>query len=96
MIVVRDVFQAKYGKTDDLVELFLEAKRRFPDIGYNRILTDASGPFFIVIAESEVDSLGVWEQRLSEIFSHPEFPAWFSRMEELVVSGRREFYNIAS
>jgi hypothetical protein len=96
MIVVRDVFQAKYGKTNDLVELFLEAKRSFPEIGYSRILTDASGPFFTVIAEVEVDSLGVWEQRLSDVFSHPEFPTWFRRMEDLVVSGRREFYNIAS
>ncbi len=96
MVVVRDVFQAKYGKTNDLVELFLEAKRRFPEVGYNRILTDASGPFFTVIAEAEVGSLGEWEQRLTKIFSNPEFPTWFSRMEGLADSGHREFYNVVS
>jgi len=96
MIVVRDVFQAKYGKTNDLVELFLEAKRRFPESPYTRILTDASGPFFTVIAEAEVESLGAWEQKLSAIFANPEFPTWFSRMEDLALSGKREFYNIAS
>jgi hypothetical protein len=59
-----------------------------------RILTDASGPFFIVVTETEVESLAAWEQRITEVFSLPEFGDWFGRMTPLVESGRREFYNI--
>jgi len=93
MIIVRDVFQAKYGKGSDLAALFKEAKK-WP-IQYNpRILTDVSGPFFTVVTEREFESLGEFEQKSGEIFSTPEFGEWFERMTKLVESGRREFYNI--
>ena len=42
----------------------------------------------------EVESLAERERQAREICSHPEFGAWFSRMTELVESGRREFYTI--
>ena len=96
MIVVRDVFQAKYGKGGDVVALFKEARERWPEAATygQRILTDASGSFFTVVTETEVESLAAWEQLLAEVFANPEFGAWFSRMETLVESGWREFYNI--
>ena len=93
MILVRDVFRAKYGKAGDLAALFKEAKA-WP-IQYDpRILTDASGPFFTVVTEREYESMGDFEQKSGEIFSTPEFGEWFGRMTVLVESGRREFYNI--
>ena len=94
MIIVRDVFQAKYGKGGELVALFKEARPElFPDHGF-RILTDASGPFFTVVTEAEMASLGEWEKIIQEAFSNPEFGKWFARMEPLVRSGQREFYNV--
>ena len=96
MIVVRDVFQAKYGQGGDLVALFKEVKEKWPDsanYGY-RILTDASGPFFTVVTETEVASLAEWERLIAEVFSLPQFGEWFARMTPLVDSGRREFYTI--
>ena len=94
MILVRDVFQAKYGKGGDLVELFKEANRAWRDEYAVRVLTDASGAFFTVVTEQEVESLGAWETRTQGIFSNPDFGKWFQRMVPLVESGRREFYNI--
>ncbi|HWQ11442.1 MAG TPA: hypothetical protein VNL77_01510 [Roseiflexaceae bacterium] len=96
MILVRDVFQARYGKGGELVALFKEARQRWPAAARygQRILTDASGPFFTVVTETEVENLAAWEQLLSEVFANPDFGAWFGRMEPLVESGRREFYNI--
>jgi hypothetical protein len=94
MILVRDVFQAKYGKGDQLATLFQEARDRWPGEYAGRILTDASGTFFTVVAETEVNSLAEWERLSPEIFNNPTFGEWFSRMEALVSSGRREFYNI--
>ncbi len=102
MIVVRDIFQAKYGRGDELVQLFKEARGQWARLqgeraSYaTRILTDLSGPFFTVITETEVESLGEWEQLLARSFADPEFGQWFSRMPELVESGRREFFTIQS
>lgn len=96
MIIVRDVFQAKYGQGGELVALFKEAQEKWPAAYADRILTDVSGPFFIIVAETEVESLAAWEQLTANIFSLSEFGDWFSRMEGLVDSGRREFYNIES
>ena len=93
MIVVRDIFQAKYGKGSDLATHFKETKE-WPIRYAPRILTDASGPFFTVITESEFESMAVFEQEAGEIFSTPEFGEWFQRMAPLVESGRREFYNV--
>ena len=94
MIVVRDVFQAKYGKGGELVALFKEAREHWPAGYAHRILTDASGPFFTVVSETEVESLTAWEQFMAEVFAIPDFGDWFARMEPLVRSGQREFYNI--
>lgn len=94
MILVRDVFQAKYGKGGELVALFKEAQQKWAGGYGGRILTDVSGPFFTVVTETEVESLTAWEHEISKVFSLPEFGDWFGRMEALVESGRREFYNI--
>lgn len=94
MIIVRDVFQAKYGKGNDLVALFKDAKEKWSAHYAPRILTDKSGPFFTVVTETEFESLAAWEQESGKIFSMPEFGDWFERMTQLVESGRREFYNL--
>jgi hypothetical protein len=97
MILVRDVFQAKYGKGGELVALFKEAREALgPMVAGHRILTDASGTFFTVVTETQVESLAEWESRLVEMFARPEFGDWFARMVPLVESGCREFYNIES
>jgi hypothetical protein len=94
MILVRSVFQAKYGKGGDLVAFFKEVHQKWPESTAERILTDASGQFFTVVTETEVESLAEWERRAAEILALPEFSEWFARMTPLVESGRREFYNI--
>ena len=94
MILVRDVFQAKYGKGDELVALFKEAREHWPTQYGDRILTDASGSFYNVVTETTMQSLAEWERRIAEVFSLPKFGEWFARMTPLVESGRREFYHI--
>jgi hypothetical protein len=44
MIVVRDTFQAKFGKAGTLVALFKELRQQWPGQSVDRIYTDASGP----------------------------------------------------
>jgi hypothetical protein len=49
MLLVRQVFQSKYGRGDELVVLFREFATHAREAGWpvdnNRILTDASGSF---------------------------------------------------
>jgi hypothetical protein len=98
MLVARQVFQAKYGRGDELVTLFQELNTRMQDAGETalrfRILTDVTGPFFNVVTEVEVESLAAWEGSFREAMNQPWMGEWFGRMMPLVESGRREFYNI--
>lgn len=59
-----------------------------------RILTDASGPFFTVVTESEVESFAAWESGFREAMQRPWMEEWFGRMMPLVESGSRDFYTI--
>ncbi|MEO6458691.1 MAG: hypothetical protein ABIO92_10560 [Chloroflexia bacterium] len=96
MILVRDVFQAKYGRGDELVQLFKEINDQMSEtaVGERKLLTDLSGPFFMVVTEIEAESMDAYFAGLREGFSRPEFGQLFGRMQELVESGRREFYTI--
>jgi hypothetical protein len=98
MLVVRQVFRAKYGRGDELVALFQEFNTRTREEGAAgpsfRILTDASGPFFTVVTEVEVESFAAWEGSFSASMARPWMGDWFGRMMPLVESGSREFYNL--
>ena len=92
MILVRDVYQVKYGRGDELVALFKVFPLSLPSP--MRILTDASGTFFTVVVEVEAGSIGEYERALQEAFRDPKFHPWFDQMVPLVESGRREFFHI--
>jgi hypothetical protein len=73
MLIVRQCFQAKYGRSNELVALFKEFNQRMQEAGAPRfrILTDASGPFFTVVTEVEAENFAAWEERFSETMSSP-------------------------
>jgi hypothetical protein len=96
MILVREVFQLKYGQGDALPQLFGEARQTFLRDTSARLLFDLSGQFFTAVVEIEMESLAAWERRIAELFSNPEATDWFARLVTTVESGRREFYTIAS
>ncbi len=100
MMRVRQVFQAKYGRGDELVALFTELNERLSHEGEHaprfRILTDATGPFFTVVTETEVESFAAWEGSFGESMAQPWMGEWFGRMMPLVESGSREFYNVVA
>jgi hypothetical protein len=94
MLVVRNIFQAKYGMGDALVEL-LKSDPEIWSAGHDfRILTDASGSFFTVVAEFTFDSLAAFEEAQEKEFALPQFGEWFARMVPLVESGSREFWTV--
>ncbi|MBI4298017.1 MAG: hypothetical protein HY676_05765 [Chloroflexi bacterium] len=96
MIVARTVFQAKYGKANELVAHLKKAQDVFVKYGYpkGRVLTDLSGNMFTIVWENDWESLAAWDVSRSKVFSVPEFRPWFAEMEKLVESGSREFYSV--
>jgi hypothetical protein len=98
MLIARQVFQAKYGRGDALVALFKEFNSRMQAEGEAamrlRILTDASGPFFTVVTEIQVENFATWEGEFSRGMARPWMGDWFSRMTPLVEAGRRDFFTV--
>jgi hypothetical protein len=101
MILVRLVFQTKWGKADEVVSMFkkeAELLRRL--LGPNtraRILTDISGPFHTVVQELEVESLAKWEELRTAMFSDPEVQERQGEPDGPAIpllSGQTEFYTI--
>jgi quinol monooxygenase YgiN len=97
-VIERDVFQAKYGRGDDLVKLFKGARALMAEHGRSeyRILTDLSGAFFTVVVEFEWESLAQMEAERQATFSDPGFQEWFAKMPELIESGTRELFTVES
>ena len=102
MLQVREVFQAKYGKGDELVALFKEIAAHWQAGGQPvkmhdfHVLTDASGPFFTVVTEYILDDFAAFDKFTAAEFASPLFAGWFDRMSAVTESGRREFYHVAA
>lgn len=99
MILVRMIFQAKWGKAGKVARQFAESNELMQRVlGQDVrmcVLTDLSGPFDTVVQEFEVESLAEWERGRAKIFSCPEFQqAQVSMTENPFVSGRAELYTI--
>lgn len=96
MILVRTVFQAKFGKGGELAQAMAQSMQQAGSEGARwRVLTDlSSGPFDTVVLEGEASSLAEWEQRRAAMFSDPTFGENMARIADLIQSGRAELYTI--
>jgi hypothetical protein len=96
MILVRNIFQARFGRAGEVAKAMKESSKALGEIygGNARILTDLSGQFDTVVLEIEVDSLAKWERTRLEVFSRPEFREGFARTAELITGGRSEIFTI--
>ena len=94
MIMSRIVFQTQWGKTNEVVAAMAEGLRRGSETHAHKmqLLTDLSGEFHTVVLEAQFESLAAWEQFRHRLFSNPDFQN--DRQDQLMVSGRLEFYTI--
>ena len=95
MIMARTVFQAKWGKADQLVQGMKEMMKggeRPEGGGKVTLMTDLSGEFHTVVMEGQFDSLASWEKWRAQMFSGSNAPD--NSQDDLFVSGRMEFYTI--
>jgi hypothetical protein len=100
MIVVRNVFRLKFGKSKEAIQLWKEglalAKRlQFPAKS-SRVLTDLVGQFYTVVFENTFESLGEFERAAKDTMPNPEWQSWYAKVAAITESGYREVFNIVA
>lgn len=97
MIVVRNVFQLRFGVAREALALWQEGigyLQRSPGVKDVRLLTDVTGPFYTLVLESTHESLAGMEQDMRDSSESEEWHAWYSRFTPLVMSGHREVLSV--
>ncbi len=96
MILVRDVFQLKFGKAREAINLFRESPEGMQQFGSSpvRLLTDLSGTFYTLVMETTFDSMADYENSFRKVTSNSEWKQWYQKVIPLVETGRREIFTI--
>jgi len=95
MIVVRNVFQLKFGKAKEVKALWKEGSKISKKYGGpSRAMTDYVGPFYTFVLESTYKNLTDYEKALNKILGAREWGRWYEKFMPLVESGYREIYTI--
>lgn len=98
MIVVRTVFQTKWGKAQEVADRLIQSAdamgSQLGSVKRARIMTDLSGPFHTVVQELELESLAEWEKLRSAMFSAPEFQQNQFSIDEYLEGGSTEYYTL--
>ncbi len=99
MILVRDQFQTRYGRVEELLALFRRfrgmyaGEKTFQGV---RVLTDALAPLNTVTTEYIVESVNAYYDWARERYPSTEFKVWFNQMLACTDSGVREFYEFVT
>ena len=99
MIIVRNVFQLKFGKAKEAVALMKEGlaiqKRALAGVDFSaRVLTDVTGPFYTLVLELTAPNLAAFESYTPRLFGDKDWQANYQKMAPLVESGYREVFTI--
>ena len=102
MIIVRTVFQGKFGTGGDLAKAMTQGNEEMSEVMANvtggrrkwRVLTDRSGSFDTVVFEVEAESLGEWENVRAAMFAQPDFGESMAQTVDMIVGGRNEYWTV--
>jgi len=96
MVLVRQVFQIKFGYMDQVMAAFKEDMTGGDDgpLHTSRILTDISGDNFTLVIETKADSVDAFMDALQASFEDQEMSAQANEAMRYIESGRKEFYTI--
>lgn len=95
MVLVRDVFQVKFGQMDKVLEVLkVAAEKDLSTTSVSHILTDISGPHFTLVIETKAESVDAHWAAMQESFKDPELAETMGSVMQLVESGHREYYTI--
>lgn len=97
MIVIRNVFQLKFGKAREALAVMKDGiaiQKRLVADASARLLTDVTGPHYTLVLEVTVANLATFEAVAPRIFGDKDFQANYQQMIPLVESGHREIFTI--
>jgi hypothetical protein len=98
MIVVRNVFQLKFGKAKEALALWKEGKEISTRLSSGgappRLMTDLVGKFYTLVLENEFPSVGDMERESQRMMGQAEWKAWYQKFAALVESGYREIFTV--
>ncbi len=96
MIVVRDIFNLKFGKAKDAKTLLKDAAKLNEKYGFTetRALTDLTGGSYRLIFESQWASLADWENSMKKGLGAEDWQKWYQKFVPLVDSASREMLSI--
>ena len=97
MIVIRNVFQLKFGKAREALAVMKEGitiQKRLVAGASARLLTDLTGPHYTLVLEFTAPNLATFEAEMPRIFGDKDFQANYQKMVPLVESGHREIFTI--
>jgi hypothetical protein len=95
MIVVRDIFQLKFGKMKEAKDVWKEMLKLFPAEAKSRmrLLTDLTGQYYTLVMENTHKSISEWESSMAQM-ADPAMGALYQKFTPLVDEGRREIFTI--
>jgi hypothetical protein len=101
MYLVREIMYCKPGQVRPLLEKFRIMNKLSEKVGMPkmRMMTDvAAEQYWTLVSEMEVETLGTWEQMMSDVNTPKEVMKEFEEAmkgyHDLVVRGKREIYKI--
>jgi hypothetical protein len=99
MILVRNVFQLKFGKAKEAKALAKENEallKKHGGAASVRFLTDVTGEYYTFVMETTHENLADFEKSSTGVMGAKEFGEWYQKFTPLVESGRREIFSIVS
>jgi hypothetical protein len=98
MIVVRNVFRLKFGKSKEALAMWKEGREIIRRAGLPggaaRVMTDVVAPFYTLVIEHEFASVADWETESHRAMQNAEWEGWYRRFAPLCESGYREIFNV--
>lgn len=98
MIVVRDIFQVKFGRMKEAIAFWKEMQKASPQPPETlpRVLTDFTGPYYTLVLEGTFKDLADYERYLHREMTGDAGELYHKKFVPLVDSGRREIFTVAA
>ena len=97
MIVVRNVFRLRFGKSKEAVALLKEGiaiQRRAGVEMKQRIMTDLVGTFYTLVLELTVSNMAELEANMPKALGDKDWQTNYQKFSALVESGYREIFTL--
>jgi hypothetical protein len=97
MLLIRDVFRCKPGKSAELarrLQQTIPSTEAEDGFRHSRVLLDYVGTYWTVVLEGEVDDLSQFEHHMRGYASRPEVQRAMHGYTDLVEAGHREIFRI--